>query len=100
MLRNEKGFTLIEMLIVMLIISVLLLLTIPNVVKHNQLVDDKGCDAFIELVQSQAQLYKLDQGQYPDTIETLETEGYIDQTTCSNNETLTISAEGDVSLAP
>lgn len=30
-MKNEKGFTLIEMMIVMLIISVLLIITIPNV---------------------------------------------------------------------
>lgn len=33
---NEKGFTLVEMLIVLFIISILLLITIPNVTKHNQ----------------------------------------------------------------
>ncbi|MDQ0158616.1 competence type IV pilus major pilin ComGC [Alkalibacillus salilacus] len=98
MLKNQKGFTLIEMLIVMLIISVLLLLTIPNVVKHNQLVDDKGCDAFVDLVQSQVQLYKLDKGEYPATVADLESDGYVDQTECSNNQTITISSDGLVSL--
>ena len=34
-LKNEKGFTLIEMMIVLLIISVLILITIPNVTKHS-----------------------------------------------------------------
>jgi len=40
--NNEKGFTLIEMLIVLLIISVLILVTIPNVTKHFATIDDKG----------------------------------------------------------
>ncbi|MEH6949160.1 competence type IV pilus major pilin ComGC, partial [Bacillus sp. JJ634] len=46
-LRNEKGFTLIEMLIVLLIISVLLIITIPNITKHQSTVQTKGCEAFV-----------------------------------------------------
>ena len=36
-IMNQKGFTLIEMLIVLLIISVLILITVPNLTKHNDL---------------------------------------------------------------
>ncbi|MDA6141488.1 prepilin-type N-terminal cleavage/methylation domain-containing protein, partial [Escherichia coli] len=39
MLKNEKGFTLIEMLIVMLVITVLLLIMVPNVLKHNAVIN-------------------------------------------------------------
>lgn len=46
--RNEKGFTLIEMLIVLLIISVLILVTIPNVTKHFASIDNKGCEAYVK----------------------------------------------------
>ena len=35
MMKNEKGFTLVEMMIVMLVISVLLIVTIPNVSVKN-----------------------------------------------------------------
>ncbi len=47
-LKNEKGFTLIEMMIVMLVISVLLIVTIPNVAKHNSNINNKGCQAFVK----------------------------------------------------
>lgn len=43
-IMNQKGFTLIEMLIVLLIISVLILITVPNLTKHNDTVDEKGCE--------------------------------------------------------
>lgn len=46
-LRNEKAFTLIEMMIVLLIISVLILVAIPNVTKHSKSIDTKGCDAYL-----------------------------------------------------
>lgn len=35
MLNNNRGFTLIEMMIVLLVISVLLIITIPNVYEKN-----------------------------------------------------------------
>lgn len=46
-MKNEKGFTLVEMLVVLLIISILILVTIPNVSKHFASIDEKGCDAYI-----------------------------------------------------
>ncbi|GAA0457892.1 competence type IV pilus major pilin ComGC [Alkalibacillus silvisoli] len=98
MLKNEKGFTLIEMLIVLLIISVLLLLTIPNVIQHNTFVDEKGCEAYIDLVQSQVQLYKLDEGEYPSDISVLKQEGYIDESTCPDSRPLTINSDGSVTI--
>ncbi len=47
-MKNEKGFTLIEMMIVLLIISVLLIITIPNIGRHNATVNEKGCEAYVE----------------------------------------------------
>lgn len=49
-LRNQKGFTLIEMMIVLLIISVLILVAIPNVTKHSKSIDTKGCDAYLNTI--------------------------------------------------
>lgn len=46
--RDERGFTLVEMLIVLLVVSVLLLLTIPNIVSQSKSINDKGCEAFIQ----------------------------------------------------
>lgn len=48
-LLSQKGFTLVEMMIVLLIISVLLLVTIPNIAKHTATIDTKGCDAYKNL---------------------------------------------------
>ena len=48
--KNQKGFTLVEMLIVLLVVSILLLITIPNVTKHNSVIKDKGCDALVNII--------------------------------------------------
>lgn len=39
--RDERGFTLVEMLIVLLVVSVLLLLTIPNIVSQSKSINQR-----------------------------------------------------------
>ncbi len=99
-MQNEKGFTLIEMLIVLLIISILILVTIPNVTKHFGTIDDKGCDAYLAMVQGQVQTYKIDHNKYP-TIEELKHPDYLNTTevACPNGEAIAISARGEVVVA-
>ena len=58
-----KGFTLVEMLVVLLIISVLLLLFVPNLTKQKDAVNDKGKAAVVKVVESQAELYSLDKNE-------------------------------------
>lgn len=50
LIKQEAGFTLIEMLIVLLIISILILISIPNVSKHFATIDEKGCTAYIAII--------------------------------------------------
>ncbi|MBB6454257.1 competence protein ComGC [Salirhabdus euzebyi] len=96
-MNNEKGFTLIEMLVVLLIISVLLLITIPNVTKNNEVIDTKSCAAFKSLVESQTQVYKIEKGQLPVEINDLVTEGYLSETKCPNGTEIHLLDDGSVS---
>ena len=59
---KAKAFTLVEMLVVLLIISVLLLLFVPNLTKQKDAVNDKG-KAVVKVVESQAELYSLDKNE-------------------------------------
>jgi competence protein ComGC len=79
---NQKGFTLIEMLIVLLVISVLLLIAIPNVTKHNSFINEKGCKAFIKTVEAQVQAYEMETGTTPTSIAELVTGGYLETQKC------------------
>lgn len=54
-----KGFTLVEMLVVLLIISVLLLLFVPNLTKQKEAINEKGHAAVVKVVESQAELFAL-----------------------------------------
>lgn len=97
--RSEKGFSLIEMLIVLLIITVLILITLPNVTKHSESIDEKGCEAFVQMAQGQAEAYKINEGSYPATIQVLEDEGYLKEgATCPNGNAITIN-DGKVSVS-
>ncbi|HEY8364627.1 MAG TPA: competence type IV pilus major pilin ComGC [Haloplasmataceae bacterium] len=83
---NKQGFTLTELLIVLIVISGLMFLIIPNLTHTKSNIDDKTCDAYMELVNSQIQAYFLEHDAYP-TIEDLLSEGYIKSTTCPNSNT-------------
>lgn len=96
-MKNENGFTLIEMLIVLLVISILLVITIPNLAKHNETIRNKGCEALIVTAQAQVESYYIEYTSYP-TIDQLITDGYIKEASCPNGEVLTIDTNtGEVS---
>lgn len=99
MLKNEKGFTMIEMMIVLLVISVLLFVTIPNVTSQSSKINSKGCEAFINMVEGQVEAYKMANGNaIPVTMALLVDKKYINENhqTCPDGQSLTIDAEGNV----
>lgn len=56
---SNKGFTLIEMVIVLFVISVIMLLVIPNLSKSKDSIDSTGNEAFATVVQTQLDLYLM-----------------------------------------
>lgn len=64
-LRNKKGFTLVELLIVVAIISVLATLLMANFIGVRQRARDAQRKADIRQIQSALELYRSDQGNYP-----------------------------------
>jgi len=90
-LKNQKGFTLVEMLIVLLVVSILLLITVPNVTKHNSVIKDKGCDALVKMVEAQVQAYELDNDVEVNDIGVIVSDGYLKETpACPNGAQITI----------
>ena len=71
-----KAFTLIEMLVVLLIISVLMLLFIPNLAKQKEKITETGNAAVVKVVESQAELYEVN-GNSKATLDKLVKEGNI-----------------------
>lgn len=97
MFKNQKGFTLIEMLIVLMIISVLIILIVPNLGKKAKDINDKGCDALVAVVETQIGAYRLDNGTAPTSIDLLVPKYIKDtQTKCPNGDELSINTDGEV----
>lgn len=98
---KENGFTLIEMLIVLFVISVIMLLVIPNISKNKSSIDSTGNEAFATVVQTQLDLYKMSEsGTITDgtTIDVLESSGYLSKNQADRaNSTLQVSG-GKVSV--
>ncbi|WP_409270645.1 competence type IV pilus major pilin ComGC [Neobacillus sp. SCS-31] len=98
-LKNTQGFTLVEMMVVMLVITVLLVITIPNIAKHNENINAKGCDAYKKMVEAQVQAFVLEKGIYPSSIGDLIAGDYLPPNAggCPGGKTkLTIGPNGQV----
>jgi len=77
-LRQEKGFTLVEMAIVILIIAALLLIIIPNVGGVGENVDQTTNEALKNTVETQAVIFEIDEKYKGEaTLDALEEAGYI-----------------------
>ncbi|MBQ1477063.1 MAG: prepilin-type N-terminal cleavage/methylation domain-containing protein [Erysipelotrichaceae bacterium] len=87
---KRNAFTLLEMIVVVMIISILFLLTVPNVTKVIQSVDAKACNAMTKVIDTAIVQYKLDHDSLPSSIQDLVSGGYIteSQTVCSNGKSL------------
>ncbi|HEL1559791.1 TPA: prepilin-type N-terminal cleavage/methylation domain-containing protein [Streptococcus suis] len=71
-----KGFTLVEMLVVLGIISLLLLLFVPNLSKQKEAIKESGGTAVVKVVESQMELYALEHDKEA-TVADLQSAGYI-----------------------
>ncbi|MGV3464118.1 MAG: competence type IV pilus major pilin ComGC [Heyndrickxia sp.] len=98
LVKNQKAFTLIEMLVVLLIITILIFVAIPNITKHSRNINDKGCEAFVNMVQGQVEAYEMEKHSYPNSVSDLAGAGYLkeERTTCPNGNSVKIDADGKV----
>ncbi|MGO4887141.1 competence type IV pilus major pilin ComGC [Anaerobacillus sp. MEB173] len=83
-LKEESGFTLIEMMIVLMIISVILLIAVPNMTQNNTVAQEKGCDATMDLLQAQVGAYQIEKGEAPSSLTDLQ--GFVEKTTISDGK--------------
>jgi len=96
-LKNKKGFTLIEMVLVLFIISVLMLIIIPNLSGKQASIKTQGNAALQTVVQAQADMYELDTGGKAATIAVLESGRYLTKNQSEKASALfQINAAGEV----
>ena len=99
---KQRGFTLIELIIVMTILALLAVLTVP---KFAGVLKDKDKDidnASLKMLQTAVELYAVDKGEYPETLDELEGEYFdeIPKEQQSGNEFDYDSEKGKVFFSP
>lgn len=76
-LRNRRGFTLLEMTIVLFIISLLVLIIVPNLTAQRKHATTVNRDALVTVVQNQAELFHDDTGSNPASLAQLQRAKYL-----------------------
>lgn len=87
-----KGFTVLEMILVLTIIMIVFMLTLPNIQQKRDIVNNKGCDVLVEVVNSQILMYQLETGETDVSMDDLIREGYLkeSQRKCPNGNEIVI----------
>jgi len=76
-MRYERGFTLVEMMVVIVIIGLLATLVVVHVVKHSEDAAMTVTRTLIVQMREQLNVFKLSHGRYPDRLEELVRAGYL-----------------------
>lgn len=99
--KNKKGFTLIELVIVVAILGVLALLVVPNVVNRKNEAEEAVINANIKVINNAIKMYYFEQGDYPQAddikklIGELEAKKYLDPQEAENAKK---NLDGNVNL--
>jgi prepilin-type N-terminal cleavage/methylation domain-containing protein len=59
MKRNRKGFTLVEMMIVVLIIGILVTIALPNFLKAREMAQSRACAANMKTIQAAVETWAM-----------------------------------------
>ncbi|SDW09331.1 competence protein ComGC/general secretion pathway protein G [Marininema mesophilum] len=96
-LKDERGFTLIEMIVVIFVIGVIIAIALPNLRAAGQSAQERACNANRKLVGAQADNYYLELGSYPSSVAKLKARGYLRTTpTCPAKGKYTIRSGASV----
>ncbi|MCI0130890.1 MULTISPECIES: competence type IV pilus major pilin ComGC [Enterococcaceae] len=91
--KKNDGFTLLEMLIVLLVIAVLIILFVPNLSKQQASINKQGDDALSKVIQTQTEMYYLDNNERPKDLNELVQGGYISKDQKDKAEKIGIKVE-------
>jgi prepilin-type N-terminal cleavage/methylation domain-containing protein len=64
-MRREKGFTLIELIIVVAILGVLAMIAIPRITTSTTTAKANACATNIDIIDTQVEMYYSDKSSYP-----------------------------------
>jgi len=67
--RKNKGFTLVEILIVVIILGILAAIVIPQFTEASDTAKESSCKSILQTVRAQIQLYKFKEGSLPTSVD-------------------------------
>ncbi|MDD2591349.1 MAG: prepilin-type N-terminal cleavage/methylation domain-containing protein [Erysipelotrichaceae bacterium] len=88
----KKGFTLLEMVIVLMVIGAIFLLMVPNISKVTSIVNDESCDNQLRIVDTAIIEYQIMYDELPTSVEDLIMEDLLSekQAKCRNGKMIDI----------
>ncbi len=98
-IKQKNGFTLLEMTIVVIVISVIFLLSVPSIQKTLGVVNNKGCKALEKVADAAILEYKMEYDEYPSSVDDLVNAGLLSesQVQCDGSKQLVI-IDGEASI--
>ena len=76
---GSEGFTMLELLAVFAILAIVAMVAVPRYTKAVETSKKNACKASVEMLNKAAAMYYEIEQVWPETVETLATEGYIDE---------------------
>lgn len=76
-LKNRKGFTLVELMVVVVIIGILVAIAVPVYNNVTQEAEKNACAATVRTLNGASNMYNANEGSFPTDVEELVDEGYI-----------------------
>ena len=97
-LKNSKGFTLIELMVVVIILGILAAIAIPRFMNKKAEAETAKNAADIKIIQNAVELYYFDKDDYPTTTQELVDAGYLKESPKDDegNDYYSIDEDGDV----
>ncbi len=89
-MKTKNAFTLLEMMIVLLIITIILLITLPNITQKETIIRER-LKSLLSVIDSQILLYQIEKDEVP-SIQDLINDGYLkeEQAKCPNGKSVEI----------
>ncbi len=70
-MQSKKGFTLVELLVVVLILGALAAIAIPRISQSAESAKINACKTNVDLINSQIELYYANEGEWPADLDTI-----------------------------
>lgn len=104
-LKQQRGFSLVELMIVVIILGILVAIAIPVYRVSQKEAETKACKSNQRLIESAAEQYYLKEGSYPSDVDALVNGGYLknkpkcpDETVSATNREYSLGNNGKLNV--